>query len=112
MAVRALNGMIGTFGFEKLTVSSVSVGLTSSKYNVTQSTDSLGNSIGRKIAKFATITVEADQIRYRLDGTAPDSTTGHLLNVNDVLMLSSEDDIRNLRMIRVTTDATIQVSYA
>lgn len=112
MAVRALNGTVGTFAFESLTVSNSSKALTATVYSIPSPTDAYGNTIGKKIAKYATISVEVDQIRYRLDGTAPTTTVGHLLNVNDVLYLASEDDIRNIRMIRVTTDATIQVSYA
>lgn len=107
MAVRALNGLKGCFAFEKLTVSNTSKALTSTVYFVQSATNA-----PNKIADFATISVEGDQIRYRLDGTAPDSTTGHLLGIGDVLTLSSANDIRNFRAIRVTADATIQVSYA
>ena len=106
MAVRALNGLKGSFAFEKLTVNG-STGLTATVYHVKSSTNAPD-----KIAEFATITVETDQIRYRLDGVAPDSSTGHLLNINDVLYLNSADDIRNFHAIKVTNQAAIQVSYA
>jgi hypothetical protein len=110
MAVRALNGLKGTFAFEKLTVNG-STPLTASVYN-TADTGNNGNQVSRRYAEFATISVETDQIRYRLDGTAPDSTTGHLLNVNDVLFLQSALEIQNFKAIKVTNNATIQVSYA
>lgn len=111
MAIKALNGLIGCFGFETKTVSNTAVGLTSSVYN-TASTGNNGNQVERKIAKFATISVETDQVRYRMDGTDPTSSVGHLLGIGDVLFLNSEDDIRRIRFIRVTNDATIMVSYA
>lgn len=113
MSIRALNGLIGTFAFEKLTIPGSSTPLTSTVYNKADVlSGAQSGQVVRKIAKFATITVETDQIRYRLDGTDPDATTGHLLNVGDALYLNSEDDIRKFRAIRVTNSATIQVSYA
>ena len=111
MAIRALNGLKDCFGFEKLTVSNTPKALTASVYNVVDSGLN-GNQITRKYAEFATISVEGDQIRYRLDGNNPDTTTGHLLNPNDVLFLNSGADIMRFRAIRITSDATIQVSYA
>ena len=108
MAARVTtNGGRPTFEFEKLTVSSTAKALTATKY-VKRSTSDIPN----QVAHFAVISVETDQIRYRLDGTDPDSSTGHLLSAGDVLVLDNPDDIRNFRAIRVTTDATIQVSYS
>lgn len=40
-------------------------------------------------AKGALITVEASQLRYRDDGTAPTASVGHILAVGDVLTLDS-----------------------
>lgn len=84
------------FAFEKLTVNTATA-LTAATY---------GNSVGG-----ALITVETDQVRFRTDGTAPDSTTGHLLNVGDVLVLSSPSDVQRVKFIKVTNNATLQVSY-
>ncbi len=84
------------FAFEKLTVNG-STALTSATY---------GNQVCG-----AFITVETDQVRFRTDGTAPDSTTGHLLNIGDVLILSSPNDVTKVKFIKVTNNATLQVSY-
>jgi len=59
----------------------------------------------------ALITVETDQVRFRLDAVAPTSSVGHLLDVGDVLALDSADQIANARFIRVTSDATLRASY-
>jgi hypothetical protein len=104
---RLLNGLTDSFAFEKLTVSSTVKTLTASVYHQKSSTNA-----PNKIARFATISVETDSIRYRLDGTDPDSTTGHLLQVGDVLELDSANDVAKFKAIRVSGDATIQVSYA
>lgn len=111
MAYRALNGLTGSFAKEKLTVSSTSKALTSSTYDISELGNN-GNQVRRKIAEFALISVETDQIRFWTNGSDPTTTDGHLMNVGDTLKLESADDIKNFRAIRVTTDATIQVSYA
>jgi len=111
MAYRALNGLIGSFAFEQLTVTNAVKTLTSSVYNKADTGNS-GNQVTRKIAKFAYISVEGDQIRFTLDGTTPSTTVGHRMNVDDTLTLESEDDIRNFKAFRITTDATINVTYA
>lgn len=55
------------------------------------------------------MSVETDQIRICPDGTTPSATKGHLLNAGQVLWLSrAEADLA--KVIRVTTDAKIQVS--
>lgn len=105
-----MNGLLGVFAFETLTVSNVSLPLTSSVYNKAD-TGASGGQVTRKIAKFAQISVETNSIRFRVDGTAPTSSVGHLLNAGDVVVLESEDDVRNWKAIRVSADATIMASY-
>jgi hypothetical protein len=103
----------GGFDGETLTVSTVSKALTSSVYNPTIT----GTPAANSRADYAVITVEADAIRYwPCTGAlctvgAPTSTTGHLVPVNSSFTIWGFSNIQNLRMIRVTTDATIQVSY-
>jgi hypothetical protein len=101
------NGFKPTYAFEKITVSSSAIGITSTLVNKPSAT--IGQS---RLGEFALVTVETDSIRYRTDGTNPDSTTGHLLVPGDVLELDNFDDIRRFKAIRVTTDATIQVSLS
>ena len=64
------------------------------------------------LASFALLTVETDQIRWFADGTTPTATFGHLANSGDVIELQGTNVIVNFRAIRVTTNATLQVSYA
>lgn len=107
MAARSINGLKGAFAFETITVSGTAVGFTATTYHVKSSTNA-----PHKIAEFAVVSVETDSIRYRTDGSDPTGSVGHLLMAGDVLFLSSADDVRKFKAIRVTTDATLQVSYA
>lgn len=103
----------GGFDGETLTVSSTSKALTSSKYNPTI-TD-VPSSQSR--ADYAVITVETDAIRWwPCTGSlctvgAPTSSTGHLVPTGGAFTIYGYGNIVSLRMIRVTADATIQVSY-
>ena len=101
------NALKSAYTFEKLTVSSTAVGLTSTKYDQRSTTNQPNIQ-----AEFALVSVETDALRYRTDGTDPDATTGHKLEAGDELLLSGANDIQRFRAIRVTTDATIQVSYS
>lgn len=93
--------------FESITVSNVAIGLTASKYNVTSS----GVNARTKVANEALLTVEGDQIRWTCDGTAPTGAAGHRANVDDVIRLVGYDAIRLFKAIRITTDATLRVTY-
>ena len=64
-------------------------------------------------ASRAFVTVETDQIRWTCDGsTTPTSTVGHLANEGDVIEIEGIQNIGNFKCIRVTTDASINVSYS
>lgn len=83
--------------FETITVSSTAIGLTAGSIN--------GKSI-------AFLTLETAQIRYRLDGTNPTASVGHILDAGDNLSLDGVGTLANLKMIRVGgSDGTIQASY-
>lgn len=90
------------YDFESLTVSSTAVGLTASKYIPTDSS---------RRATTALITVEADSIRFRIDGTNPTASVGHLATAGESIALEGYDNIKNFRAIRTTTDATIRVTF-
>lgn len=108
MANKTINGQPGCFAFETLTVSNSVKTLTAATYVSKPTTAAPTRS-----AQFATISVESNPLRYRLDGTDPDASTGHLLAAGDVLFLSSYDDIANFKAIRQGgSDSTIMVSYA
>jgi hypothetical protein len=57
-------------------------------------------------------TLETAQIRFRLDGTAPTSAEGHILNVNDVLELKSCIEMVNFKAIRTGgTSGVLKCTY-
>ena len=59
----------------------------------------------------ALITVETAAVRFRIDGTAPTATVGHILGVGDVLRLRGMGEIGKFQAIRRdASDATLQVS--
>ncbi len=59
----------------------------------------------------ALITVETAVVRFRIDGTAPTATVGHVLEVGDVLELRGMGEISKFQAIRRDgVDATLRVS--
>ena len=85
------------YGFESVTVSSTVVGLSQGL---------------RSNGDVAFITVESNQIRYRIDSGVPTATVGHVLNAGDILELDTKDELMEIRFIRTGgADATIRVSY-
>lgn len=83
--------------FETVTVSTVSKELTAATYDN---------------QRFALITVESNAVRFRLDGTDPTSSVGHVLEAGDILTLDSLEQIQAVRFIRRDgADATLSVSY-
>ncbi len=90
------------FAFESVTVSDTAGGLTAATYNPAAN--------GR--AQRAYITVETAQIRYRLDGTDPTASVGHILEVGDILIIDGNANIANANFIRTGgTSGTIRVTY-
>lgn len=86
--------------FEQITVDNTVGGkaLTSAKYGT---------------CKKANISVETAPIRFTIDGTAPTTSVGHLLDVGDLLELDSNEDIAAFKAIRTTgTSATISCTYS
>jgi len=55
--------------------------------------------------------LETDDVRFTLDGTAPTSSIGHLLKSGESLTISHPRDIANFRAIKVTLDASLKVTY-
>jgi len=87
--------------YEKITVSTDAIGITVSK---------LRNSMyGPCTGAF--ITVEDANVRFRLDGTDPTTTEGHMLTNGQNLTLGSESDVGKFRAIRDdAVDAVLRVS--
>ncbi len=105
--VSALASAEGTnpYDFESLTVSTTAVGLSSSKYDLTNADPNLRT---RKVQ----CAVETAAVRYRLDGTAPTSSVGEILYANDRLILTQPKEISQVRFIRKdSSDATLRCTY-
>ena len=83
--------------FESVTVDDTATALTSGTY---------GDAVR------AVITCEDAQIRFRVDGSDPTSSVGHILDSGSLLMLESNDDIAAFRAIRTgSSDGTLMVTY-
>jgi len=91
--------------FETITVSSTAIGFTATKIKPTT-----GDFKGMTAVE-AFFTVETAQIRFRCDGTDPTSSVGHLLSSGDSVTIRGKNNVNNFKAIRVSSDATIQVSY-
>lgn len=90
---------------EQLTVSTVAVTLTASKYNNTAST-----LVPRK-ASVAIIQALANDIYYTLDGSTPSASNGKRLVANTELGIAGYQRIKNFKCIRVSADGAIHVDY-
>lgn len=88
------------FDFETITVGASAIGLTASKLT------------SAPRPKRAFITFETAQCRVRIDGADPDSSTGHLYNPTQPLLLEGYSQLNNFKAIKVSaTSATIMVTY-
>lgn len=97
----------GAFAKEKLTVSNTAKILTNSVYNPVVS----GRPASQTRADYALITVETDCLRYWPTNDAPTSTDGHKVCDGGAITIYGYNNILHFKMIRVTNDVTIQVSY-
>jgi hypothetical protein len=95
--------IIKAYDAESITVSSTAVGFTDAKVKHADN--------GSIHPREATFRVETDSIRFRLDGTDPDATTGHLVAAGTTIRVIGEADILAFKAIRTSTDATIFVHY-
>lgn len=57
------------------------------------------------------ITIETDSIRVRTDGQPPTAAEGHLHAKDTSITLTDKTEMENFSAIRVTTDATIKITY-
>lgn len=59
------------------------------------------------------MTLETAQIRFTIDGTAPTTSVGHLLNPGEMLKLDSLADITAFRAIRTgATSGSLRCTYS
>lgn len=95
---------LDAFAYESLTISATSVALTAATYAPS----------GAREALAALITVEANPIRYRNDGTAPTATEGHQRSPgNDsAFVIYGRHNIRTFRAIRQdVANGTLRITY-
>lgn len=88
-------------GFEQVTVSSASIGFTST----------LAYPTGGLAADMAVVDVETNAIRYRADGTAPTATVGSPVASGASFTVCGAPTIKAVRFIRQSSDATISVHF-
>ena len=69
------------------------------------------NSGFRLSHNYARITVEVDQVRLWLSDKDPSSSDGNLVSPGDIITLETAEEVRDIKFIRVTTDATLMVEY-
>mgnify|MGYP001594427290 CR=1 FL=1 len=102
-AVYAEEGSVAT-AFEQITVSSTSVGLTTSNYDLTNA------DLSRR-TKRVVCSVESNAIRFRVDGTAPTASVGYPVTAGQQIIIDKPNDIENFRSIRQSADATLSCIY-
>lgn len=91
------------YDFETLTItSSTAVGLTAAKY---------ATASGADFEKAALVSLETASVRFRLDGTSPTPTVGHLVVFGDSFKVTSRADMGRLKLIGATATGTAQVTY-
>ena len=73
---------------------------------------SLTNVLASPKPKKVVMFLEGAPVRYRVDGTSPDSSTGAILTPYSTLTLRNANDMFNFRAIRDgTTNGTLNVHY-
>ncbi len=76
-----------------------------------------GAAIGFSAAKLTTsvagvfCTLETGQLRFRMDGTAPTTSVGHLLEVGQSFTIYNRAALTNIQFIATSTTAALQVTY-
>lgn len=103
-------GELVAYDHDNIAVSSSAVGLTSAKVTVSDGQ----NPPRARRCKSVFITVESNSIRIRWDGGDPvtGGGVGHLMVANDSIEINGENNVRKVRMIRDSADATVRVTYS
>jgi hypothetical protein len=89
------------FADESLTVGASVSGLTLSVFDPGEISE----------ADRADFTVKVDAISWRVTGLDPSATVGHLQAAGSHFTIYGNANLKRLKMIRVTGDATVQVTY-
>lgn len=92
---------ISYVAFEQITVAGTSIGFTAAA--ITPS--------GSPEASVAACRLETAQIRWRIDGQAPTSSVGTLLEIGDTVVISGHDSMVRFRAIRTGSSGTLDCTY-
>ncbi len=93
-------GKLIPFDFETITVAATAIGFTALKL-----------AADPKI-KQAILTLETASIRYRIDGTNPTSSVGHLMQAKSSLVLEGFSQLNNFKAIRTGgTSGSFSVTF-
>ena len=96
VSVTGLVANYTTVGYESLTVGNAAVGFASIPTTAVR----------------AFITVEDAAIRFRVDGTSPSTSEGHVVNESDIILIESASDIEVFQAIRDdAVDAVLKITY-
>ena len=83
--------------YETITVADTAIGFTTATYDN---------------ANTAFMTLETAQIRFRVDGTNPISTEGHILDIGQTLEIEGKDNLTNFKAIRTgAVSGVLKISY-
>lgn len=104
LITNVIGGLFEPYDFDTITVSASAIGLTASKYTAPPLEP-------LKEAQYIIITSETNNIRYRIDGTNPTASVGHLLTAGSTLTLTGFSTIKNFKAIATGADATIMATY-
>lgn len=100
-ASACLPGQPRPYAFETITVSTAAIGFTTATMQA-----------GDLSPGLAVVTVESNPIRFRVDGTVPTSTVGHLSVAGDVLTVCGGSSVGRFSAIRQgASNATLTVTY-
>jgi len=86
--------------YESITVANASIGFTK------RTMKPITGAFKDMFAKVVFCTLETNNIRFRIDGTAPTTSEGHLLSVGQLLTLKNAADIENFRAINAVVAAS------
>jgi hypothetical protein len=92
------------YGYESISVSTAAIGPTA----LTVHPDRDQNP---RPAFEAFCTVETNSIRYRIDGTDPTASEGHVVAAGGTFTVTGTNNVKRLKMIRVSADAVVKITY-
>jgi len=93
---------VSAIQYESITVATASIGLTAANL--------IADGIVRP--KRAYCTLETAQIRFRVDGSAPTTSEGHIMDIGGRLILETHEELKNFRAIRTgATSGVLKCSY-